>query len=144
MLTRLAHGLCALALVASCKSGGPERIAADRVCGVAAGMNRKELSRSFAPRGKGKWQELESTLGETRLRWAGEDGAVPQALDITFGTDGRARELVFSLRPDDARAAVATMGAPVPSGLSEYAGPDGRVVVAPGLGAWTIRLAQAK
>src|SRR5262249_19978584 len=104
-------------------------------------MKRRELAQGFAPRGEGKWYELESVAGETRLRWAADGpDATPQSVDVAIGSDGKGRELVFAMRPEDARKVLAERGAPAPRGLTRYAAPSGDVIVAPGLGSWTLRL----
>ena len=104
-------------------------------------MSRRQLAKGFQPRGEGKWYELESVAGEARVRWAGEGAdAVPQSLDVSIGTDGKVRELVFTLRPDDAKGQIQALGGPAPSGLTKYEAPSSDVVIAPGLGQWTVRL----
>jgi hypothetical protein len=111
------------------------------VLGAHVGMSRRELRKGFAPRGEGRWYELESIAGESRLRWAADGAdATPQSMDVTIGTDGKVRELVFALRPDDAKKVLSDLGASAPSGITRYAGPSGDAVVAPGLGSWTLRL----
>src|SRR5262249_5135203 len=104
-------------------------------------MSRRELRKGFAPQGEGRGYARDSVSGESRLRWAADGAdATPQSLDVTLGTDGKVRELVFALRPDDAKKVLAELGAPAPSGITRYAGPSGDAVVAPGLGSWTLRL----
>jgi len=131
--------LILVAVAGGCGSAQPPRLSGDSVLGVHVGMKRRELAQSFAPRGEGKWYELESVAGETRLRWAATGDGAPQSVDVRI-EGGRVRELVFTLRADDARAALAAMGAPEPRTLARFAGPDGDVVVAPGPMGWTIRL----
>ena len=133
--------LASLLLVA-CSSPAPKTLSSDTVLGVHVGMSRREVRKSFAPRGEGKWYELESVAGESRLRWAADGAdATPQSVDVNIGTDGKVRELVFALRPDDARKLIGDLGGGMPSGLVRYGGPSGDVIVAPGLGSWTLRLA---
>ena len=125
----------------ACSSQAPPKLASDTVLGVHVGMTRHELRKGFAPRGEGKWFELESVAGETRLRWAatGPD-ATPTSLDVAIGEDGKVRELVFAIRTEDARKLLIELGARAPSGVTRYTGPSGDVIVAPGLGTWTLRL----
>jgi len=135
---RLALGI-ALAIAAACGSAQPPRLAADSVLGLHVGMKRRELAQSFTPRGEGKWYELESVAGENRLRWAVTGEGSPQSVDVRI-EHGRVSELVFSLRAEDGRAALAALGAPEPRTLTRFSGPNGQVVVAPGPLGWTIRL----
>ena len=105
-------------------------------------MSRREVRKSLSAKGEGRWYELESVAGETRWRWAADGAdATPQSVDVAIGTDGKVRELVFALRPDDARKLIADLGGGTPSGVTSYEGPSGKVIVAPGLGSWTLRLA---
>jgi hypothetical protein len=128
----------------ACSSGQQAPLANDGLFGIHVGMKRGELARSFAPKSPGKWLELESVAGEARLRWAG-DGAEPTpiSVDVAIGIDRRVEELVFALRADDARQGLRALGAPPVTGLAQFRGPSGDLVVAPGLGAWTIRLKRA-
>jgi hypothetical protein len=113
----------------------------DTVFGIRVGMPGAQVEARFRPRGAGKWLEMESVAGESRLRWSGaDDQTAPVSVDVAIGTDGEVRELVFSLRAADGEAALAGLGVSRPQGLTRYQGPSGEVIVAPGLGAWTIRL----
>jgi hypothetical protein len=125
-----------------CTSSKPRTLKGDAVLGLHVGMKRRALSQAFSPTGEGKWAAFESVAGEGRLRWIGtSETTVPVSLDVQLGPGGVVRELVFTMRAADARAALGALGADPPSGLTTYQMPSGTLVVAPGLGTWTLRMA---
>jgi hypothetical protein len=103
-------------------------------------MKRSALARAFAPHTSGRWFELESALGETRVRWVADgSGSDPRSLEIRVA-HGHVDEIVLGIGAAAAKPALATLGIGDAAGLASYEGPSGRVIVAAGGPECTIRL----